>query len=221
MKFERPLQERELNILELQLARLDRKRRYGIRFLVVWTFLALVVGSIAYFREPKDGNGLLLIMAIYIGIGVWVVVEQRVKGNRRRKSIAYLKEKNLVTVVEVNSDTFYMLEEVDDEGVLYLFQLEGNRVLSFGGQDFFESDNFPSDKFEIVEGRGIGDEILILEAFVQGKKIKPKKVFSSKEKVELVNNSNYPDPEKLTIVEGRIEDYVSGLVILPNKILSK
>jgi|ERR1700754_901722 len=209
MKFERPLQEKELNILNLQLDPQGNTRRNQIRFLVIWTFLALIIGTIAYFNiDPQNVIILLLTLASYFGIGIWIVAEQRIKAMRRRNSIAYLKNKNLVTAVEVNSDSFYLLEEEEDEGVFYLFQLENNKVFSFGGQDFYEDDNFPSDKFEIVEGRGIKNEILILETFVYGKKIKPRKIISGKEKWDLLSGSQYPDPEKLTVVDGRIEDYI-------------
>jgi hypothetical protein len=209
MKFERPLQEKELNKLNRRLDQLNIKRRNKVRFLVIWTLLALIVGTIAYFNiDPQVVIVLYLTVAAYIGVGVWVVIEQQVDGNREKKSIAFLKSKNLVTVVQVRSDTFYVLDEEDDEGIYYLFQLENDKVFSFGGQDFCEDDNFPSDKFEIVEGRGIKNEILILETFVQGKKIQPKQIIRGKEKWDILGSSHYPDPDKLTIADGRIEDYV-------------
>ena len=109
MKFERPLKEKELNILDLQLDQLTNKRRNQIKFLIIWTSLALIIGSIAYFNtDPQKIIVLLLTIAAYIGVGIWVVTEQRIKEKRKRNSIAYLKNKNLVTVVEVNSDSFYL-----------------------------------------------------------------------------------------------------------------
>ena len=209
MKFERSLQEKELNLIDFQLNQLNKTAKNQIRYFAILTLIILGAMLIAYFYiSPRNINVLFLISAIYLGIIVWVIAERRTKLSRRRKSIAYLKARNLLTVVEVNSDSFYLLDEEDDEGVYYLYQLQNNKVFSFGGQDFYESDVFPSNKFEIVEGRGIKNEILILETFVHGEKIKPKRTISGKDKWDLLTSSHYPDPAKLTVADGRIEDFI-------------
>lgn len=212
MKYDRPLQDKELTILDQRLKQHDKRFKRQIRFLLIWTLLALVVGTFAFFRMETKSEVYLLIatVAIYIGIGVWIVIEDYLKEKRARKSIEYLKKKNLVTVIEVNSDRYYELKEDSDEGVYYLFQLDNNKVFSFGGQDFYPDDKFPCDKFEIVEGRGIRNEVLFLETFIYGKAIKPIRVIEGKEKWDMFGNPNYPDPEKLTIVEGKIENYLQA-----------
>jgi len=211
MKSERALQEKELSILNRRLKQIEKATKRQWRFLFIWVILAAIVGIIVYNRLTKQEDRYLLFvtLAVYIGIGVWVVMEQRVKQSKEKKGIEYLKSKNLVTVIEVNSAIYYELKEEDDEGVYYLFQLDENSVLSFGGQEFYEDENFPSNKFEIVEGRGINGEVLILEVFVSGERIKPSKVITGKEKWDLLQSDLYPDPEKLTIATGRIEDYIT------------
>lgn len=209
MKFERPLESKELDLLEGMLDPTRIKRWRLIKFLSVWTSLALVVGTIAYFKiEPDSKIVLYLTVASYIGVGVWIFVEQRVQLRRKEKSIAFLKSKNLVTVVRVRSDTYCLLDEQEDEGVFYLFQLPDNQVFSFGGQDFYENDEFPSNSFDIVEGRGINGELLILETYVYGQKIAPAKVIGGAAKRALLARPDYPDPYRMTIAEGRIEDIV-------------
>ena len=209
MKFDRPLEEKELIILDLELERTDIPLRKQFKFMTIWAGVALVIGTIAYFKiNPDDIIVLFLTVASYIGLGFWIVAEQRLKQNRRRKSFNYLKEKNLVTVVQIRSETYFLLEEEDDEGDFYLFQLADNQIFSFGGQDFYENDKFPSNDFEIIEGRGIKNEILILEIDVRGEKIKPAKIISGKQKWDMLASPSYPLPDKLTIAEGRIEDYI-------------
>ena len=151
---------------------------------------------------------LIVTVTIYVGIGAWVFGKEYLLQRKEKKSIAFLKNKNLVTAIEVSSDLYYELKEEEDEGVYYLFQLPNNKVFSFGGQDFYPSKKFPSDKFEVVEGRGLNNEILLLETFSYGKKIKPTRIIAGQEKWNLLNSPNYPDPEKLTVVDGRIEDYL-------------
>jgi hypothetical protein len=115
-------------------------------------------------------------------------------------------------VVDVNSNAYYVLEEEKDEGPFYVFQLPDNKVLSFGGQDFYEDENFPNNKFEIVEGRGLKNELLIFTVYNYGDKIEPKKIIRGKEKWNLPGSRHYPDPERFTIVKGRIEDFITGLL---------
>jgi hypothetical protein len=64
------------------------------------------------------------------------------------------------------------------------------------------------NNFEIIEGRGIKNEILILETCTKGEKIKPTKIISGKEEWDLLASAHYPDPGKLTVADGRIEDYI-------------
>jgi hypothetical protein len=209
MKFERPLQDRELKLLDIELGRTNIRLSRQIKFLSVWTSLALIIGTIAYFKiDPNDTIVLVFTVASYLGIGFWIVVEQRVKQNRKRKSIAFLKSKNLVTVVQVHSERYFLLKEQDDEGVFYLFQLADNKVVSFGGQGFYENEKFPNNNFEIIEGRGIKNEVLILETYIYGEKIKPARIISGKEKWDLIGSAHYPDPSKLTVADGRIEDFI-------------
>lgn len=181
-----------------------------MRFLLIWILLAFAIGTFAYFKLDTRNEVLLLVatVVIYIGIGAWVTGKEYLKQRKERKSIVFLKAKNLVTAVEVSADLYYELKEQEDEGAYYLFQLPDNKVFSFGGQDFYPNKIFPSDKFEVVEGRGLNDEVLLLDTFNYGKKIKPTRVIAGQEKWNLLNNPNYPDPEKLTVVDGRIEDYL-------------
>jgi hypothetical protein len=215
LKLQRPLQDKELKILDKRLNQLDKNFKRHIRFLLIWTLLAIVVGIFAYYKinTNQDVLWLAVTVAVYIGIAIWVVGEEYVKQRKERNSIAFLKKQNVVTAVEVHSDTFYELKEEDDEGVYYLFQLPDNKVFSFGGQDFYPNKNFPSDKFEIVEGRGPNGEVVLLETFSYGKKIKPSRIITGQEKWDMFNSPNYPDPENLTVVDGRIEHYLQRITI--------
>ena len=214
IKRERPLQDRELKDLNRQIKQLDRNVKRNTRVLLIWILLAVVIGILAGFIiDAKDVKTLFEVVTLYIGIGVFFFVKFDIGQHEARKSIAFLKRKNLVTSVTVNSNKFYELKEEDDEGVYYLFQLDGNKVFSFGGQDFYPTKKFPSDRFEIVEGRGIDDKILLLEIYNSGKKIKPTRVITGKEKWDLIGHPNYPDPDKLTVMDGRIEDIVESCLM--------
>ncbi len=211
MKFERPLQEKEISVLHEQLRAIDKGVGRQVRFLFVWTVLALIAGVYAYSKMRSEGDRILLFttIAVYIGIGAWVVAEMRYKDRRKKESIAYLINKNLVTVAEVRSGKYIELEEEDDEGVYYLYQLDNDTVFSFGGQDhFYPDDKFPSDHFEIVEGRGMKNEVILFELYNYGRKTLPAAVIKGKEKWKMLERPAYPDPHSLTIAKGRLEDFI-------------
>lgn len=70
-----------------------------------------------------------------------------------------------MTSIQVKTTEYYELAEEEDEGVYYLFQIHPDKILSFGGQDFYPTKKFPNSDFEIVEGRCTDGEIILLETY--------------------------------------------------------
>jgi hypothetical protein len=208
VKIEKQLTEKENKILDKELKRLDNRIKVEVKILIGWTVVALVVGIFVYFRLETVTELYLLIgtEAIYILIGVWIFLESYIKNNRRRKNIEFVKAKNKMTLIKVTSKDYIELSEEDDEGVFYLFQLPGNRILSFGGQEFYPTRRFPSDEFEIVICYGMNGEIVLMEKYNYGKKVKPKLKVKGKKKWDLIASPKYPDPDNFTIINGRLED---------------
>jgi len=209
LKTIRPLNPRELAKLEKDLRQGETILKSQKRFFLGWTLLAVLVGSFVYFRLDSKAELYLLMGTVitYIFIGVWVFLEQFSKTNKRRTSIEFAKAKNEITSIRVNSRKYIELSEVEDEGVFYLFQLENNRILSFGGQDFYPTKKFPSDSFEIAVLYGVKDEIVLLEKYLSGNKLEPLFKITGQEKWDLLAKSGYPDPERFTMIEGILEDY--------------
>ncbi|BAV07336.1 hypothetical protein SAMN05421788_10242 [Filimonas lacunae] len=210
MKLERALEEKELKTLDDKLQHNNRLLRRMVRFLWVWISLALVIGGIVFFWM-KNRNEVYLLgttVVLYIGIGVWVAGKDYGALRKANKSIEYLKSNNRVTVVSVRADKYYELKEQEDEGVFYLFQLEEDKVLSFGGQEFYPNSQFPNDQFDIVEARGLYNEVLLLEIYTYGSKIAPLLVLEGQQKWDVLSSGQYPDPYQMTIVNGKVEDFI-------------
>jgi hypothetical protein len=53
---------------------------------------------------------------------------------------------------------------------------------------------------------GKSGELVLFEKHVNGNKIHPIRKITGQIKWDLISNSNYPDPENFTIIEGNIED---------------
>jgi hypothetical protein len=210
MKIERPLKSKEIKILDKRLKELDYTAKRRVVFLSAYILVALIVGLFGFsqIKKPELIYFLIGTMIVYIVIGVWEVANQYLKTTMEREGIVHLKEKNIVTAIEVRSGIYVEFSEEDDEGVYYFFQYDANNVFSFGGQDFYPSETFPSDHFEIVQGFGANNEIIFLETFNYGKRIKPARIVSHKEKWNVLNRVNYPDPDMLTFAPGTIVDFI-------------
>ena len=208
VQTERPLSDKEIKILGQDLKRLDKRKSFQIRFLVGWTLLAFVVGTFVYLRLETTTELYLLIgtVLIYILIGVWSFMESYLKQKKVRKNIDFVFETNKVKSIKVITTDYFELSEVEDEGVNYLFQISENKILSFGGQDFYPTNNFPSDNFEIAVCNGEKGEVVLLETYNYGKKIQPKRKITGQKKWDLIGSVNYPDPDKFAIIDGQLEN---------------
>jgi hypothetical protein len=208
VQTERPLSDKEIKTLKQDLKRLDKRKSFQIKFLFGWTLLAIFVGTYFYFRLDTTTELYLLIgtIVIYILIGVWSFMETYLKQNNERKNIDFVFATNKVKSIKVVATDYIELSEVEDEGLYYLFQISDNKILSFGGQDFYPTKNFPSDNFEIAICNGQKGELVLLEIYNYGKKIQPKKKITGQQKWDLIGSENYPDLNNFVIFEGQLEN---------------
>jgi hypothetical protein len=209
VQTERPLSDKEIKALKQDLKRLDKRKSFQIKFLVGWTLLAIVVGTYFYFRLDTTTELYLLIgtIVIYILIGVWSFMETYLKQNKERNNIDFVFATNKVKSIKVVATDYIELSEVEDEGLYYLFQISDNKILSFGGQDFYPTKNFPSDNFEIAICNGQKGEVVLLETYNYGMKIQPKKKITGQQKWDLIGSENYPDPDNFVIIDGQLENF--------------
>jgi hypothetical protein len=205
LKIERELTEQEIKTLDNRVREIAKGHTRLTRFLLIWTGTCLVGGGIiALFMKPD----LLLLLAVtvlvFVGIGVWTFFQERNKGLKGLKQIEYLRTVNRVTSIKVQTKDFYELTEEEDEGVYYLFQITPDKILSFGGQDFYSNKKFLNSDFEIVEGKGEDGQIILLETYSHGDKIKPLKKITGKEKWDLLAKINTDD---FQIIDGQLEQF--------------
>ncbi|RYY55022.1 MAG: hypothetical protein EOO09_12090 [Chitinophagaceae bacterium] len=213
MKYERPLKPAELQMLEDAVSTRRPSRKRMLKVVAVWIVLVIAGGLIAFFYiEQKLIKLILAAIVVYIGIGIWVMAEEYSRYLRLKRSINFVREKNSVTAIRVESGNFYLLSETEDEGDYYLYQLPGNRMLVFGGQDFYSSDSFPNNRFEIVEARGVRGEIVLLDLFTEGEKTEAARIISGPEKEKLLASPHFPDPHKMLVTEGDIEELVNRIL---------
>jgi hypothetical protein len=208
VQIERPLSDKEIKILNQDIKRLNKRKYFQIKFLVGWTLLAIIVGTFVYFRLGTTTELYLLIgtVVIYILIGVWNFMEAYLKQKREQNNIDFAFTNNKVKSIKVVATDYIELSEVEDEGVNYLFQVSDNKILSFGGQDFYPTKNFPSDNFEIAICYGQEGEVVFLETYNFGKKLNPNRKITGQQKWDIIGNPNYPNPDNFAIIDGQLEN---------------
>jgi len=211
---ERSLIDKEIIVLKKDAKQLDRRNTLQNRFLFGWIIVALVVGTIIFFRLDSETEYYLLsgTVVIYILIVVWVYTENVIKIRKQKNNIEFVLVENKARSIKVASKKYIELPEIEDEGVFYLFQIEDNKILSFGGQYHYPTNKFPSDDFEIVMCYGKSGELVLLEKYVNGNRIQPVRKITGQKKLELMSSLKYPDPDNFTVIEGQIEQFESILM---------
>ncbi|HZM00640.1 MAG TPA: hypothetical protein VFD43_10350, partial [Planctomycetota bacterium] len=89
-------------------------------------------------------------LGLSLALAVWVLVDGR-KGFR--KSLGRLESalaRNEARVVRIAAEQMVELEEVEDEGACYAFQVEPERMMFVTGQAFYRSGRFPNSDFSIA-----------------------------------------------------------------------
>lgn len=97
------------------------------------------------------------------------------------------------------------LEEQEDEGACYAFQIAGNRIVFISGQDFYASARFPNNDFSLIHI--YREDGALLEGFIEkrGTKLNPSRKIPSemKEKMEV--------PDHLKVIDGTLDQLESLL----------
>ena len=144
----RSLNEKERRAIRAKIARLTASQRRalttylpiaaGVMFVLwLWTILAsdapwLVVGA---------------------GITLWVRRDMRSHAGQLAGMVRSLQSairRNEADVYDIRARSFAVLEEIEDEGACYAFELEGDRLVFICGQEFYEAARFPSLDFSLV-----------------------------------------------------------------------
>src|SRR5262245_60367867 len=98
-----------------------------------------------------------IITAFWVVVGaaiaVWVRRDMRKDEGNLKEMAAGLQSaltRNAADVYDIRARAFAELEEFEDEGACYAFDLSDNRVVFISGQEFYESSKFPSLDFSLV-----------------------------------------------------------------------
>ena len=216
-KYSRALNENEKRILNNDIKQIKNRIKRSNKIYFIMSMVILAIGIPLAISQVKRGDKILGYLAfgtlaVYLLIVLWVKIEEKIKSSRSIQNIKTAITNNSVEVLYCQSNKMIKLEEFEDEGPHYLFQVEDNKILSLGGQEFYETESFPNTEFEIIRCYGNETFPIIFKKYNYGEKLKPIRTISGKEKLKLMKSRKYPDPEKFEVIEGRLENIEELLI---------
>ena len=145
-----------------------------------------------------------IVTVVWVGIGgaifLSIYLAEKPKEKARVERYASALRRNQALETRIQSDEMVKLEEEEDEGACYAFQLSGKRIVFISGQDFYPSARFPNSDFSLVH---IYDENHVLvEMFIEkhGRKLRPRRKISAEQK------SKMKVPYHLQVIDGELDD---------------
>ena len=151
----RSLNEKERRAIRAKIARLTASQRRalttslpiaaGVMFVLwLWTILA------------SDAPWLVVTafwLVVGAGITLWVRRDMRSHAGQLTAIVRSLQSairRDEADVYDIRARSFAVLEEIEDEGACYAFELENDRLVFISGQEFYEAARFPSLDFSLV-----------------------------------------------------------------------
>lgn len=203
----RPLSNTERRLLTADLHRSERrqrslpKRTLSANVLVFGSLWALTMIATKEYR--------LFATALWLGLTVvvnlWAYFPEKSKLRAAVHRFEDALRRNEVQEIRIQSDSLVELEEIEDEGACFAFQLNDHRIVFVSGQDYYPSARFPSNDFSVIrvfDSRGSLVQELIEK---RGSKLKPKRSIPAKVK------SKVDIPEHLEVLDGDLDELESLL----------
>jgi hypothetical protein len=166
----------------------------GILLLWLWTLLAS--------DAPR-----LVVTGFWLIVGVVIAVWVRRDLGRNADQLAGMARglasalgHDTAEVYDIRARAFAELEEIEDEGACYAFELEGERLVFITGQEFYAEARFPSLDFSLVYILDEHDEAVELFIDRRGARVAPARTIPASIKQTLAV------PEHLGVYPGKLSD---------------
>jgi hypothetical protein len=151
----RPLTETERRVLRAKIRSLTaRGRRASVAALPVTGGIVVVLWL--WTVLASDVNWVIVTafwLIVGAGIALWVRRDMRSHGRdfeTMSRGLESALRRNAADVYDVRARLFAELEEIEDEGACYAFELDDGRIAFIQGQEFYDGARFPSLDFSLV-----------------------------------------------------------------------
>ena len=194
--IERKLNDKEIRLLKSRIRRYEKQVRPLYRTALISGLLGYGVAGLIVLAGnllSKDKTPAWFTMLILFGAGSFLFLSlfrslyQQNKGSSRM--IAVLNDAIIngkARVETISCKRFIEVEEFEDEGVCYLFEIEDKRLFLLFGQEYYSDSRFPSTDFSIVDI--LDAKRNSVESYLEkrGEKLKPYRIISASDKIKEV-----------------------------------
>lgn len=201
-RFERPLSESEVRRIRRRATavreRLWRGPRTALKISSVLCGVLCVVTLLASTVEWRVIVVFWAAMAlVFTALAVATGLRDLLRLARQLEETARLGK---AEVVRVRCGAMVELEEIEDEGACYAFQVEPDKVLVVDGQEFYATKRFPNEDFDLVHVRDGSGQLVELFIETHGRPLTPSRTIPSTIKGTL------EVPEHLSVVPGKLDE---------------
>lgn len=208
-QFSRQLSAKEKRVLSLRTAhqrRLQRRVWGGSAVSALAVCAVLCSITLAVSDSPR-GVVVSFWLAAALLFTAWIALEERRRSHAVIKRLESSIRRDLAEVTRITASEVVELEEVEDEGACYGFQLPDNRIVFVCGQDFYESRKFPNSDFSLVHIQDEAGEVAEVLQDKHGEKLKPVRVIGADTRKAL------REPIHLEVVQGNLASVEACLTV--------
>jgi hypothetical protein len=152
---QRPLTEKERRVIRAKIGSLTAAARRSSRVYLPIAAATIFVLWLATILASDAPWVVITVFWLVVGgvITLWVRRDMRKHAGHLQEMARGLESalrRNTADVYDVRAKAFAEVEEIEDEGACYAFELEGDRLVFIIGQQFYDSVRFPSLDFSLV-----------------------------------------------------------------------
>ena len=193
---ERRLLDAKIRDLQTRVSRGRKAAITSIAVVVILWILTLVASDVSW--------PIVTSFWIVVGIGLYLWVRRDLMKDldvlrRILRGYESARRRDLAEVFEVRSSAFAELEEFEDEGACYVFQIDDDRLVFVVGQEFYPQARFPSHDFSLVHILDERSQPVEMVIEKRGPQAAPARV------IPAANKLRVEIPEHLEVIEGRLE----------------
>jgi hypothetical protein len=184
---ERPLTPAERALLEAQIVDVRQRRRALLP--KIGLVSAGVCGALAVATLFASGAPATIVILFWTAMALlftfWIAGPELRRERQRETVLAEALRTSRGRATRIASSRMVSFEEIEDEGACYAFAIDDDTVVFIAGQQFYETDRFPNDDFELVDVLASNGAPLDELLMTHGRPLRPERVIASSIKQQL------------------------------------
>jgi len=194
--IERKLNDKEIRLLRFKIGRYESEVFSPYKAAAIWVLLSYGVAGLIVLAGnllSKEETPVWFTLLIFFGVGTFLFVtalRTLFRQNRdNSRMIAVLKDAlagGSARVETISCKRFIEVEEFEDEGACYLFEIDDKRLFLLFGQEYYSDAEFPSTDFSLVDILDANRNPIDSYVEKRGEKLKPYRIISASDKLKEV-----------------------------------